>query len=279
MGIVKSELKTLQYWIHERERIRLARATGALSPWTKDPVLQQYRFTNTRRDFDRTSIYIYEKIRQARLSKKAQALACLVARRINWPPTLNAIGFPRWDAERARLAMKTMSANGQQVFGGAYMMMGGVNVGGKDAFRPLYDVTVDDIIEPAKDRIAACVVTHSLGDTWRRLQDLKHVGTFMAGQVAMDMHATGMLAPSDLMSWAPIGPGSIFGLNILYGREQKRSLRYAQALVEFREVYDALDLPPSVNGMPLYDIEHCICEFYKYRNGGGKQKYRNGSGS
>jgi hypothetical protein len=273
MGLLRSELKTLQYWIEERERIRVARQEMRRPPWTKDPVLANWRFTNVRRDFDKVSVYIKRKIIGARLSKRAQALACLVARRINWIPTLDAIGFPRWDAERARRAMAVMAANGQQVFGGAYMMMGGVNVGGKDAFRPLYDVTVDDIIEPAQPLIAACVVSHSLQDTWTRLRALPHLGPFMAGQVAMDMHITGMLAPNDLMKWAPIGPGSIFGLNILHGREQKKSIAYAAAVEEFRELKHVLTFPPSCGIVPLYDVEHCVCEYMKYRRGWGKQRY------
>ena len=36
----------LLYFIWEREAIRLARENGHSAPWTKDPVLAKYKFTN-----------------------------------------------------------------------------------------------------------------------------------------------------------------------------------------------------------------------------------------
>lgn len=43
----------------ERYNIYLLRKSGQLPPWTSDPILTKYRFTNIFRDDDKTSIFIY----------------------------------------------------------------------------------------------------------------------------------------------------------------------------------------------------------------------------
>ena len=36
--------KTLLYWISERESIRKKKKSGEPKPWTKDPILRDYKF-------------------------------------------------------------------------------------------------------------------------------------------------------------------------------------------------------------------------------------------
>ena len=51
-----SELETFWYWINERQRIYDMRAAGQAKPWTKDEILQQYKFTNAFRQLDRGTV-------------------------------------------------------------------------------------------------------------------------------------------------------------------------------------------------------------------------------
>ena len=51
------------YWIHERIRIQKRKDRGDLWPWTGDPILQQYKFTNAYREQDKTTVWFREKIR------------------------------------------------------------------------------------------------------------------------------------------------------------------------------------------------------------------------
>lgn len=45
----------LCYWVAEREQIRNRNEAGQSAPWTADPILETYRFTNVRRRDDRVS--------------------------------------------------------------------------------------------------------------------------------------------------------------------------------------------------------------------------------
>jgi len=46
---------SLWYWVKERHAIYIARREGKLGPWTNDPILSQYKFTNVFREIDAES--------------------------------------------------------------------------------------------------------------------------------------------------------------------------------------------------------------------------------
>jgi 5-hmdU DNA kinase, helical domain len=45
-------------FIAERERIRCRRAAGEPPPWTADPILREWSFTNVRREDDRVTRWV-----------------------------------------------------------------------------------------------------------------------------------------------------------------------------------------------------------------------------
>ncbi len=51
-------------FVHERHQIYLRRQAGQPKPWTANPILQQYRFTNVYRELDRVTIWIRENWRE-----------------------------------------------------------------------------------------------------------------------------------------------------------------------------------------------------------------------
>jgi hypothetical protein len=58
------EFLPLQFpqWLEERQRITRERYAGHLRPWTLDPVLSKYRFTNVQREFDAGTIILRESL-------------------------------------------------------------------------------------------------------------------------------------------------------------------------------------------------------------------------
>jgi hypothetical protein len=73
---------TLWAYIEERERIRLRKEAGEPFPWTEDPILRAFKFTNVRRIHDRTTqafLAIYQAHSDApapRRSTTAASTAC-----------------------------------------------------------------------------------------------------------------------------------------------------------------------------------------------------------
>ena len=45
-------------WINERHSIYQKRIRGDSPPWTEDPILREYKFTNPFRENDRTTVYM-----------------------------------------------------------------------------------------------------------------------------------------------------------------------------------------------------------------------------
>ena len=45
-------------WIKERHNIYLSRAAGSPPPWTSDPILSKYKFTNPFRENDRVTVWM-----------------------------------------------------------------------------------------------------------------------------------------------------------------------------------------------------------------------------
>ncbi len=94
-------LEVLLYWITERESIRRRREAGEPAPWTSDPVLRDYRFCNVRRENDAVTRHIAARWRAPHADDPHLWFAMAVARFINWPDTLDELGFPRAVGSRA----------------------------------------------------------------------------------------------------------------------------------------------------------------------------------
>src|SRR5262245_50253718 len=58
MRSLQMQTKALLDFIQEREAIRCRRAAGAAPPWTADPTLQTWSFTNVRREDDRVTRWV-----------------------------------------------------------------------------------------------------------------------------------------------------------------------------------------------------------------------------
>lgn len=266
----------LLYFVHTRESIRLKREQGEPGPWTDDPVLQKYKFTNIRRRDDRVTKWIVEHVTTPHNADSDLWFTLLICRLINWPPTLRVLldrgvlpASPvTFDAERFVAAVESCKAGDAKVFSGAYMVYptkmdpGGV----KSAAIAKY------MLGDAVKHQAA--IGASLWDTpeasvegfVEALSQCYGISTFMAGQVAADLtytpqHLGGAV---DLYTYAPIGPGSSRGLNYLLERKPNAGWSqgaFNQALLDIREqIVEHL----RIDDMTLHDVQNVMCEFSKY---------------
>ena len=55
-------LKKFYWWINERHRIYLNKEADKEWPWTKDEIMQTYKFTNVFRELDAETIKFHERI-------------------------------------------------------------------------------------------------------------------------------------------------------------------------------------------------------------------------
>lgn len=264
----------------ERHSVYLRRLRGESQPWTPDPILQRYRFTNVYRELDRVTVWIDKHIRQRFAGDSSLWFMLCIARQINWPETLTELiedprgAWPhadRWSWRRCARILLARKARGEQVYTGAYMLTcqppSLVRDGEKANFTA--EVVLDSVWKARR------AVEPELHGTLQRahaaLLPYHGWGGFMAYEVVSDLRYTRYLRnATDVYSWAHAGPGALRGLNRVFGRPLKARLPQGVALEDMVKILTALREElhwPRGEGWPpleLREVEHSLCEFDKY---------------
>ena len=251
----------------ERHSIYERRAEGQAYPWTDDLILKEYSFCNVYRELDRVTIWIRENWREPYADHPNLPFAMAMARQINWPETLEDIGFPEhWNPNRVKAIMQGRMDRKEKVYTGAYMLTG--TLGGTKV-----EQTVDKILTPLYE-CPPRIIHESLEETWKRYLPYPGFSGFMAYEVVTDLRHTKHLENAeDIMTWANPGPGAKRGLNRIHGRELEKNIPKGQLINEMRELLKLCNMSPLP--LEMRDIEHCLCEFDKYervRLGQGKPR-------
>ncbi len=341
------DLRPLWAWMAEREAIRLrkgvlertqrinqqggglmVRSTAEDEAWgekpamqhpswtldrlTDDPILQQYRFCNVRREDDRVTRWIHEHIRVPFAEHEHLWFMLAVARTINWPPTLADLIHNHEDGATAAArpsdagfeprhmtsVLQARKDAGMKVYTGAYMIRAE-----SDPRQPWYGWSKQRYIaEEVLGRLwqmrgnweAMLRAGPTMQDVWTYFQDPYYIGwgPFMAYQVVVDLRHTRYLRDApDINTWAALGPGSRRGLNRLGGWAVDAPLSQAHGLEQMLEVRAetlaaeaAGHLAPWLTTPELSDIQNCLCEYDNYsrvKNGEGRPRalYVPGRGS
>lgn len=260
----------LTYFINERLAIHEKRRNGHDRPWTTDPILHAYRFTNVFREWDRVTIFVRDWLAYHYNADTVVAGAAL-ARYINNTDTLVYLGFPReWNAAFVLSGLKNYRAKGYRVFNPAYI----VSTNGKAMDKLDYVVSVLDEIHNAV-HLEDCAY---LWMAERELTKVDGVGHFMAGQIIADLKHTPLLKDAkDWWDWATPGPGSMKGLNYALGRPVDGKWAPSKFLPAMQELMHEVVPHLRLNGLRLdaQNFQNCLCEFSKYcrtKDGTGKPK-------
>lgn len=264
-------VKELFAFIWEREIIREKKESGAPKPWTKDPILQTYRFCNVYRERDTVTQWIAE--HWLGIPNEDTWFAMTVARFLNKPTTLAHLGYPvPWSARDFKRLLKSAP---RPLFSAAYMVRS--DPGDKVVY------LADKVLTPLwRDRTD---VRPRKGDTLAqfaaRLSPYYGMGSFMIGQVIADTKFVPPLSKAqDWWTWAVPGPGSRRGLNRVYNEDPGLQLREELWQADFRIIQTKIDPLMCEAGMPrlsAQDLQNCLCEFDKYeraRLGEGRPKQR-----
>lgn len=270
-----SPFDRLVYWMTERESIRLKREANKPWPWTDDAILRTYKFCNVRRADDRVSRWLITNWYEPYYDHPNMVVAATIARQLNNPASLEEVGFPeKWEAAKVEKILNSRVDRDLTNFSPAYMITG--TLGGTKVQQIVNKVvTPIHVTRPALDR-------KSMERSCQSLLPYAGFSTFIAGQVVSDLRWGMKGSWNDRMSWAPVGPGSRRGLNVILGREFDSPMRQAEFSLHFRSLMEGLkdELPPSITDrLEAIDYQNCLCEAAKYHkalNGTGrpKQLYR-----
>ena len=258
-------------FIRERHSIYTLRQAGKPKPWTKNEILQRFRFCNVYRELDKVTQWIRKNWREPYANDPDLWFAMVVARLVNWPETLETLtpiifkgGKVSWRQDMFIRAMHIRRKNDEQMFGGAYivstngMTMDKAEYLAKHVLTPLWEHRVS--IRPKTGDF--------LWQFHERLGGYIGMGSFMAGQVVADLKYHGVLKDArDWNTWAAPGPGSKRGLNRVCGRDIATSWRPHEWLMTLHRLKDQVDIAVYDSKLPpihSQDLQNCLCEFDKY---------------
>ena len=261
-------------FMREREAIRLRRASGQQWPWTDDPILQRYKFTNIDRAHDRTSReLIVDQYTSHQDAPRGEILwNAAVYRYFGTSEFTHAVGWskPGEDSlrniqsiatERMRLKLRT--------FTGAYIVTNAGLKGAKESV--ICRVFLADLLRQLDD-----VVQTAESDHWNylcyRLQKVHGFGGsgFIAKEVILDTMYTNFWragVPADWLTWTATGPGSARGAARVTGLNTPGAGLPAPATLEtcleLYEVHPAY-WPAGYITLSPHSMQWVLCEFDKY---------------
>ena len=269
--------EALFMWIAERHSIYLKKEAGEPKPWTTDSILQRYRFCNSYRELDKVTQWIAEHWRDNHYDNPEVWFAMTVARLVNWPDTLEELGYPvPFDPMHFIEVLERRKQAKEKVFTGVYI------VPAKAGFASKARYIASEVLNPMWcQRNDITESAHSLADFHAQLTKYNGMGSFLAGQVVCDTKYTKLLVNSvDWADWACSGPGSKRGLNRVMNYPVDQSWQesmWLDTMLDLRRQIKPLVANVGMQEIHMQDLQNCLCEFDKYeRVRLGEGKPRNG---
>ena len=256
----------LAYWINTRDQIRARKESGQPPPWTGDWHMSNVRYCNVHREDDKVTKWIAKNWRTPNAKNPLLTLGMVAARMVNWPETLELIGFPEDDfaewIDYAKVIIRAQARHGIKAWTSAYT----ISTCGRSMLKE--DYVFDHVLPQVAQRKEFVAAT--LSGMFQLLTSVDGLGSFLAAQVIADLKNTPdhpLSRAPDFWSWSAPGPGSLRGLdayfNGAFGGRRITTSMYSVAIDAcYNEVVTKID--PSVGRIHMQDFQNCLCEFSKY---------------
>jgi 5-hmdU DNA kinase-like protein len=262
------------YWrfAAARQEIFMRRVGGEQPPWTADPVLAMYRFTNVYRASDRVTQYLIRNV----LYDGAQTAEEIVFRALlfkffnrieTWETLLREIGSPSWksyDFDRYARVLDAMLARGEPLYSAAYIMPS-PSFGDARKHRNHLCLLEHMMRGRAPCRIATA---SSLRHIFDILRSFPSIGNFLGFQFSIDLNYSSLVDFSELDFVVP-GPGARDGIRKCFsssgGLADSDIIRVVTESAD--EHFRRLGLAfTTLWGRPLHpvDCQNLFCEVSKY---------------
>jgi hypothetical protein len=271
-------------YARERHQIYLRRAAGEpRSQWTADPILKQYRFCNIFRELDTTTQHL-RKITSEIGDRPEVLLATVVYRWFNRMQTCDAIfhqldtdGETAWTNFLATRRTDKIKSSVLAFCGKGPYTTGSYIIKTPDGMNKLDGVlwlirTFNTHGASLKMGQILAHTPHTLENVWKWLKESPGLGDFMAYEIVTDLRHTYLLRDAtDIMTWANPGPGAMRGLNRMYDRPLDKRYPKSHYIEEMRvlldESRDSGNWPSEWPVWEMRDVEHTLCEYFKYTRG------------
>jgi alpha-glutamyl/putrescinyl thymine pyrophosphorylase clade 1 len=264
------------YWrfAAERQAMFHRRVRGAEWPWTRDPVLREYKFTNPYRATDRVSQYLIRNVvYTGGFGLRDTVLRTLIFKIFNKIETWNLLETvlgpiceASFDAVAyARVLARAMD-EGAAIYSAAYIMPSGPASVRRARKHEMHLALLTSLMQKGfPEKLAQC---KSMADAYGMLLALPGIGPFLAYQFVTDLNYSEFLKFSELEFVVP-GPGARDGLRKCFTSlgdySEADTIRWIRERqhVEFERrglIFESLWGRP----LQLVDCQNLFCEVDKY---------------
>lgn len=264
------------FWRFAAERMAMfyRRLSDPRGPWTQDPILERYRFTNAYRATDRVSQYLIREVqyRADRSQEPSEVFfRTLLFKIFNKIETWDALeaehGPIVWrsiDLEKVDETLTRIWQRGDRIYSAAYIManppFGHVRKHSNHLalLHRMMEDRLPDRLRQAPD----------LQTVYERLLSYSGLGRFLAFQYAIDLNYSSLL-DFDEDDFVVAGPGALDGISKCFsstgGRSpeevirwmtDRQSLEFSARGLEFRGLFG--------RPLQLIDCQNLFCEISKY---------------
>lgn len=241
--VIYTSIDDFWYWVNERHDIHIRRSSGMDWPWTSDPVLRDYRFTQVFRQLDRGTILCWKYMDGVK-PEYLKIFNMFVYRVFNKPETAVALGLPlkRWGDNERNIIRRL-----DKKFTSAHMQMWG-----DEGWNKILTEMWED-----RAKIASRIAAHkSWAETYEFLRErCYNTGPFFAHQFVQDIRHV-FKKPDDETFTVP-GPGARRCLIWMGLSDNVDGVRY---IWERQDEHRAEHVPR----LEMKDVQQSLCEVQKY---------------
>ena len=264
------------YWRFASERMSVyyKRLEDPLGPWTDDPILRRYRFTNAYRAADRVSQYLIREVqyRVDRSQEPAEVFFRTMLFKVfnkieTWELLEHSLGTLSWQAVDFNAVSQVLSEafrQGARIYSAAYIMPSPA-LGSERKHDNHLALIAKMMDENLSSRLARA---HSLGEVYELILAYPGLGPFLAFQYAIDLNYSSLLHFPEA-EFVVAGPGALDGISkcftdacgldakdIIYLMVDRQSAEFNRLGLKFDGLFGRRLQP--------IDCQNLFCEISKY---------------
>ena len=263
------------YWrfAAERQEIFFRRLAGAPPPWTADPILREFKFTNAYRASDRVSQYLITRIIYSGDQNPDELIfRILVFKMFNrietWElleESLGGISLAAYDFDRYDSVLTDAMAAGERIYSAVYIMPSGGRNGDGRKHRDQLRLIERMMRDGRATQLRRCT---SMQQGFQILKAYPMVGDFLAYQFITDINYSTLTDFSEMEFTVP-GPGARDGIRkcfesigefspagVIRMMADTQDQQFARLGLRFRSLWG--------RPLQLIDCQNLFCEVSKY---------------
>lgn len=256
----------------ERQKVFFSRVEGKAPPWTDDPILQEYKFTNAYRASDRVSQYLIKNvIYKGNQTPKELFFRIILFKLFNkietWELLNEKVGdviSEEFSVERYSSVLSSAMAKGTRIYSSAYIMPTG-----RGLFDRKHEMHLNLLKNMMNDELPARIAdAKSMDEVFNLLLSYKTIGSFLAYQYSIDLNYSELTDFSEMDFVVP-GPGARNGIRkcfsdigrlteteIIKVMAERQDEEFRRLGVNFRSLWG--------RPLQLIDCQNLFCEVDKY---------------